>query len=98
MGKHKVIICLFTVNLLFWGLVSEKGGQQKSDLHLDLCWGFVYWFFFFFLARGRKNLLGHEDNFLINNFCKTVTYITDHSQICLHKQSIYATRCQVMFS
>lgn len=48
MGKHKVIICLCTVNLLIWGLVSEKGGHQKSDLHLGLCWGFVYWFLGFF--------------------------------------------------
>lgn len=41
MGKHKVIICLFTVNLLIWDLESEKGGQQKNDLHLDLI--FFYW-------------------------------------------------------
>lgn len=87
MGKHKVIICLFTVNLLIWDLESKKGGQQKNDLHLDLI----------FFSSGYKKV-GNEEHFLINNFGKTMTYITDHSQICLHKQNICATGCQVMLS
>lgn len=46
MGKHKVIICLFAVKILIWGLGSEKGGQQKRVTYIWIL------FFFFWLGEG----------------------------------------------
>ncbi|TRZ16758.1 hypothetical protein HGM15179_010353 [Zosterops borbonicus] len=65
--------------------VVESPSWQVSKEWLDVAFSALVWV-------TRK--VGNEDHFLINNFGKTMTYITDHSQICLHKQNICATGCQ----